>query len=36
MSNLELKKRDCNISNSAKKARKNGKVPGILYGKKYE
>lgn len=33
MSNLELKKRDCNISNSAKKARKNGKVPGILYGK---
>ena len=33
MSNLELSKRDCNIPNSAKKARKNGKVPGVLYGK---
>lgn len=34
MSNLEMNKRDADISNSAKKARKNGKVPGVLYGKK--
>ncbi|MGL5087437.1 MAG: 50S ribosomal protein L25 [Clostridium sp.] len=33
MTNLELKKRDANISNSGKKSRRNGKVPGILYGK---
>lgn len=33
MTNLDLKKRDNNISNSAKKARRNGKIPGILYGK---
>ena len=33
MSNLELKMRDKNIPNSAKKARKNGNVPGVLYGK---
>lgn len=34
MSNLEMNKRDADISNSAKKARKNGKVPGVLYGNK--
>lgn len=33
MSNLELNKRDENLPNSAKKARRNGNVPGILYGK---
>ena len=33
MTNLDLKKRDNNISNSAKKARRAGKIPGILYGK---
>ena len=33
MSNLELKMRDKNIPNSAKKARKNGNIPGVLYGK---
>ncbi|MGL5381448.1 50S ribosomal protein L25 [Clostridium sp.] len=32
MSNLELNKRNNEVSNSAKKARKAGKVPGILYG----
>lgn len=30
---IELNKRDKNISNSAKKCRKKGKIPGILYGK---
>ncbi|EKY22132.1 50S ribosomal protein L25 [Clostridium celatum] len=34
MSNLEMNKRNADIPNSAKKARKNGKVPGVLYGKK--
>lgn len=33
MINLNLKKRNNNISNSAKKARRAGKIPGILYGK---
>lgn len=33
MSNLELNKRDGNIPNSAKKCRKCGKIPGVLYGK---
>lgn len=32
MTNLDLKKRSNNVSNSAKKARRVGKVPGILYG----
>lgn len=34
MSNLEMNKRPIDVPNSAKKARKKGKVPGILYGKK--
>lgn len=34
MSNLEINKRPIDVPNSAKKARKNGKVPGVLYGKK--
>lgn len=34
MANLELNKRDNTISNSAKKARRSGMVPGVLYGKK--
>ena len=33
MENLNLQKRDANISNNAKKLRKIGKVPGILYSK---
>lgn len=33
MSTLELKMRDGNIPNSARKARRNGNVPGVLYGK---
>ncbi|MEG2511614.1 MAG: 50S ribosomal protein L25 [Bacilli bacterium] len=33
MTNLDLKKRSNNVSNSAKKARRDGKIPGILYGK---
>lgn len=33
MENLNLQKRDTNISNNAKKLRKIGKVPGILYSK---
>lgn len=33
MENLNLQKRDANISNNAKKLRKVGKVPGILYSK---
>ncbi|MCR1949700.1 50S ribosomal protein L25 [Clostridium sp. DSM 100503] len=33
MNNLNLNKRDANIPNNAKKVRKAGKVPGILYGK---
>lgn len=33
MSNLEMNKRSIDIPNSAKKARKQGKVPGVLYGK---
>lgn len=33
MTNLEFKKRTNNVSNSAKKARRCGKIPGILYGK---
>lgn len=34
MSNLEINKRPIDVPNSAKKARRNGKVPGVLYGKK--
>ena len=34
MSNLEMNKRAIDVPNSAKKARRNGKVPGVLYGKK--
>ena len=34
MSNLEMNKRFIDVPNSAKKARRNGKVPGVLYGKK--
>ena len=34
MSNLEMNKRPIDVPNSAKKARRNGKVPGVLYGKK--
>ena len=34
MSNLEMNKRSIDIPNSAKKARRNGNVPGVLYGKK--
>lgn len=34
MSNLEMNKRVIDVPNSAKKARRNGKVPGVLYGKK--
>lgn len=33
MNNLNLNKRNSNISNNAKKLRRAGKVPGILYGK---
>ena len=33
MNNLNLNKRDSNISNNAKKLRRAGKVPGILYVK---
>lgn len=35
MSNLEMNKRDIDTPNSAKKARRNGKIPGVLYGKKF-
>ena len=34
MSNLEINRRPIDVPNSAKKARRNGKVPGVLYGKK--
>lgn len=34
MNSLNLNKRDTSISNNAKKLRREGKVPGILYGKK--
>ena len=34
MSNLEMNKRPIDVPNSAKKSRKNGKVPGVLYGNK--
>ncbi|MGN0026772.1 MAG: 50S ribosomal protein L25 [Clostridium sp.] len=34
MNSLNLNKRDDSISNNAKKIRRQGKVPGILYGKK--
>ncbi len=34
MNSLNLNKRDENIPNNAKKLRREGKVPGILYGKK--
>ena len=34
MSNLEMNKRSIDVPNSAKKSRKNGKVPGVLYGNK--
>lgn len=34
MSNLEMNKRFIDVPNSAKKARRNGKVPGVLYGKR--
>lgn len=33
MTNLNLEKRDASVSNSGKKVRRNGKIPGILYGK---
>ncbi|WP_300381828.1 50S ribosomal protein L25 [Clostridium sp.] len=33
MENLNLQKRDTNISNNAKKLRKIGKIPGVLYSK---
>lgn len=33
MSDLEINRRSIDVLNSAKKARKNGKVPGVLYGK---
>lgn len=33
MTNLDFKKRDTNIPNSAKKLRRAGKIPGVLYGK---
>ena len=33
MSGLEINKRPTDIPNSAKKSRKHGKVPGVLYGK---
>ena len=35
MSNLEMNKRNIDAPNSAKKARRNGKIPGVLYGKKF-
>ena len=34
MSNLEMNKRPIDVPNSAKKSRKNGKVPGVQYGNK--
>ncbi|WP_066893024.1 50S ribosomal protein L25 [Clostridium nigeriense] len=34
MNSLNLNKRDTSVPNNAKKLRKNGKVPGVLYGKK--
>ena len=34
MSNLEMNKSPIDVPNSAKKSRKNGKVPGVLYGNK--
>lgn len=34
MTNLEFKERNNNVPNSAKKTRRAGKIPGILYGKK--
>ena len=34
MSDLEMNKRSIDVPNSAKKSRKNGKVPGVLYGNK--
>lgn len=33
MNSLNLNKRDENIPNNAKKLRKNGRIPGVLYGK---
>lgn len=36
MENLNLQKRDTNISNNAKKIRKLGKVPGVLYSKQLD
>lgn len=36
MSIMNLNKRDNNIPNSAKKARKSGNIPGILYSKKMQ
>lgn len=33
MSNLNIDERDAKIANSAKKCRRTGKVPGVLYGK---
>lgn len=33
MSDLEINKRSIDVPNSAKKARRSGKVPGVLYGK---
>lgn len=34
MNSLSVNKRDNTIPNNAKKLRRQGKVPGILYGKK--
>lgn len=34
MSILNIEQRDNSLSNSAKKARKSGKIPGVIYGKK--
>lgn len=36
MNSLNLSKRDDSIPNNAKKLRREGKVPGILYGKNYK
>lgn len=34
MNSLNLNKRDTSVSNNAKKLRRDGKIPGVLYGKK--
>lgn len=33
MSIIQLNERDCSIAKSAKKCRRRGKIPGVLYGK---